>query len=91
MDDETFPNGPASTKMFRRLCLPPTPHKRQGRPHYRDPYDGGRDVTVGHAAEFKEKRLYVTTDERYRILQATPAPLKQMPQDAHITGPAPPN
>eukprot|EP00959_Pyramimonas_sp_CCMP1952_P435040 9109675-Pyramimonas_sp.AAC.1 len=56
MDDETFPHGPSSTNMFRRLCLRPTPDKRQGRPQYRDPYDGGREVTVGHAAEFKEKR-----------------------------------
>eukprot|EP00959_Pyramimonas_sp_CCMP1952_P382346 8011720-Pyramimonas_sp.AAC.1 len=74
-----------------RLCLPLTPYKRQGRPRYTDPYDGDRDVTAGHAAEFEEKRWYVTTDERYRLLQATPAPLKQMLQDAHITGPVPPN
>eukprot|EP00959_Pyramimonas_sp_CCMP1952_P013173 278258-Pyramimonas_sp.AAC.1 len=77
--------------MFRRLRLPPTPDKRQGRPQHRDPYDGDREVTVGHAAEFKGRRLYVTTDERHRILQATPGPLKQMLQDAHITGPVPPN
>eukprot|EP00959_Pyramimonas_sp_CCMP1952_P343728 7199919-Pyramimonas_sp.AAC.1 len=91
MDDETFPYGPASVNMFRRSSLPPTPDKRQGQPRYRDPTDGDRDVTVGHAAAFREKRLYATTEERHRMLQATPEPLKQTLRDAHITGPVPPN
>eukprot|EP00959_Pyramimonas_sp_CCMP1952_P242223 5062976-Pyramimonas_sp.AAC.1 len=57
---------------------------------YRGPTDGDRDVTVGHAAVFQEKRLYVTTEERQHILRVTPGPLKQMLQDARIAGPVPP-
>eukprot|EP00959_Pyramimonas_sp_CCMP1952_P046359 968030-Pyramimonas_sp.AAC.1 len=94
MDDETYPFGPASDNMFRRLSAPPALDKRQSRPLSTDPNDGDRDdrdVTVGHATLFKDKRLYVTTEERQQILRNTPGPLKQMIHDAHITGPVPPH
>eukprot|EP00959_Pyramimonas_sp_CCMP1952_P214736 4493763-Pyramimonas_sp.AAC.1 len=73
------------------MSLPPAPDRRQREPLSIDPRDEDQNIIVGHAVSFKGRQLCLTTDERGLISRRTPAPMKQMVRDAHMTGPFPPH
>eukprot|EP00959_Pyramimonas_sp_CCMP1952_P155641 3255567-Pyramimonas_sp.AAC.1 len=91
MEDENYFCGPACESLFRRVSLPPAPDRRQREPAPIHPRDGDQEIHVGLAVSFKGSQLHVSNEERGRIIQITPGPVRQKVRDAHMTGPVPPH